>query len=146
MRRLFTLLLAALLGACAAAAVRYLFPPSIQTVETGDAAQAQRDAAPASTASDPAQPAEPETTYPTGYAVRGLRAVVQMSDGTTRIEYQPTPGRTARLGLRNEHGEVTDIDRNAVVIDGRKMHIKPAPRPRGSPVWPRSEAASTTVP
>jgi hypothetical protein len=63
----------------------------------------------------PVAPLNPVFTEPLevrGYAVRGRRVIVQLSDGSTLIETDK---------------ELTEISRNSVTISGKKYALKPAP-------------------
>lgn len=135
MRRFLLVPLAALIGVAFALVFRHFFPAkmvhSAPPIETPSRkAGGSMDGEAAQPTSRPAAHVEP---WPTGYVALGRRVTVQMSDGTTRIERVDSASRDARLGSRNRHGEVTDIDRNAVVIDGEKKFLKPSARP-ASPV------------
>lgn len=138
MRRFLFILLAALVGVGLSAVVRLVFPRGESHASKAAVVESSREAD-ATTAGSEATPRPQQLDqepWPTGYVVVGRRVTIQMSDGTTRIERVDSLARTNRLGVGNGHGEVTDVDRNAVVIDGRKMFIKPAPRPVVSPLSP----------
>jgi hypothetical protein len=103
--------LGAILGAAIAIPLRAWLHPSDRSpaqVSTGASSKPKADAAPVA----PVQASKPEELppYPTGYVLKGRMINVIMSDGTIRTE-------------RDE--EMSKIERNSVMLDGKKLFFKP---------------------
>lgn len=78
------------------------------------------EAAPAAPADLVGAPAAPAEIHPTGFAMRSGVVFIQMSDGTRR--WYSSARRTLSDGIEG----VTPV---SVLLDGRKLYIKPASRP-----------------
>jgi len=96
-------------------------PVEVQTSADASSKPEADDASAPATPSRSSKPPVESPPYPTGYAVLGRKVIVQMSDGTTRIE------RDAQL---------SSIERNSVTINGEKLFIKPKPRLEGYVIPP----------
>lgn len=133
MRRLFSLLLASLVGSAVALGARYLFPSkSPQVVETTEQASALGDSSMRSASEAAAGPAAPPP-HPTGYVFRGGVVLVQMSDGTRRWHDRRRP---------DVSDGIESVTPSSVTIQGDKEYIKPLPRVPAPPVQLPSAVAS----
>ena len=114
MRRFLFIILASFIGCAIGVASRHLFHAKASKVAPDGVAERDAQHAPA-TVADATAPATvlKEAPYPTGYAVKGKKVFVQMSDGTVRTE---------------QDKELESVRRNSITIAGKKLFFKPAPR------------------
>jgi hypothetical protein len=114
MRFVLRIVLGALIGVGLGLSARAVFKPSPSS------SQAKQEVEPQASDSKPAAPVpllgdgverEETSLYPTGYVVKGMTINVIMSDGTVRTE------RDKEMGT---------VERNSVILDGKKVFIKPA--------------------
>lgn len=122
-RGILRLSLAALIGLLIAWPVRKVFGRSSPVhVEAAATAPSKPQADGAVSDAPRRNDREPEPPYPTGVVIVGDKVLVSMSDRTIRYQH--------RSDLENEYSDdVSQVTRGSVVIGGKRLHFKPAPRP-----------------
>jgi hypothetical protein len=119
-----------------AIAARAFFPPVVQAAENlpspglthitaAKLIEPEKIVVPVAAAdSDLVKPAE---VFPTGYVARGRKITVQMSDGSVRTERDT---------------ELSNVERNSVTLDGRKIFIRPHSDKSPQTVGAKAEAVA----
>lgn len=130
MRRFIHLLLAAVLGSSLGILARRATTAPAPMEAVPEVREAQKGlGAPAALPGRVAVGHEEVPPYPTGYVALGRRVTVQFSDGTTRTEVDP---------------ELDEVHRNGVILSGRKLFFRPAPRAAATQGPAVSAAASSS--
>lgn len=121
LRGVFRLLLAAAFGLLVAIPVRWLFRPSSAEVAT-QSSMASAKVKPVAVVDDERARTridDEAPPHPTGFLIKGTRAVVRMSDGTIRYRDVLRPV---------ESDPIQQITPARVIIAGETLYFKPAPR------------------